>query len=168
MAREPLDALAPEFVTFMEKDVPWFRPNMRELAAAMGWRWLIVIPLLAVLALIPLSYFFPWLLHTAVLNLEVKLFILAIGGIITTVLYVAKNTVASRRDLFCIHCGYTIDGLGDEGTCPECGRAFHVSVIREFKKDPHFFQARWRALKHAPRYQPFESGTGPTPRDGAS
>jgi hypothetical protein len=44
-----------------------------------------------------------------------------------------------RRDLhrlrrasgsLCLHCGYRLEGLGDKGHCPECGRTFDVHRAR--------------------------------------
>jgi hypothetical protein len=31
----------------------------------------------------------------------------------------------------CLHCGYPLEGLDEEGICPECGRAYYVSSTKE-------------------------------------
>lgn len=35
-----------------------------------------------------------------------------------------KRAVAAARSRACVHCVHDLSGLGDKGTCPECGRAF--------------------------------------------
>ena len=78
-----------------------------------------------------------------------------------------RNVVKARRDPFCIHCGYSLQGLADSGTCPECGRPYLFSLVEEYRKDPHFFVERYRSSRQLPtRVAAFAAGDGPTPDDG--
>ena len=167
MAPPPLDALSPDFLTVFDVGTPWWRPGFADIARTIGWRWIILLPLGALIVGAPFMLFMmPAQLSGNLLGTEIKLLMLAIGGLISIVLWAMKNVVRSRKDDFCIHCGYSVVGLGEEGHCPECGRHFSLLLIREFKKDPHFFVDRWRALKDAPKTEPFLAGDGPTPDDG--
>ncbi len=166
MGPQPLNALSPDFVTFLDKDVPFYRPGALDIAKTIGWRWVLLVPILMVIAALPMTLFLPRPVMVQVVQVELKLVLLAIGGGVTIVLWAVRNAINTRADLFCIHCGYNIEGLGEEGTCPECGRNFQLPIIREFKKDPHFFVARWKAIKDAPKAVPFTAGDGPTPYDG--
>jgi hypothetical protein len=166
MGAQPLDALAPDFITFFEKDLPFYRPSAMDIARTIGWRWVLLVPIILVLAAFPVMFFLPPAVMMQFLQVELKLVLLALGGGITIVLWAVRNAINTRTDLFCIHCGYNLDGLTDEGTCPECGRNFKHKIIREFKKDPHFFIARWKAVQTAPKATPFSAGEGPTPYDG--
>lgn len=38
---------------------------------------------------------------------------------------------AAQHDYYlCIHCGYPLEGLGDDGICPECGNAYDIVSTR--------------------------------------
>jgi len=41
-----------------------------------------------------------------------------------------------QHGAICWECGYTLGGLGDEGCCPECGRAFNLADLRRRWKVP--------------------------------
>ncbi len=164
---QPAEALTPDFVSMFEgRDVPFWRPGAGDVVRTIGWRWLVILPVGAFVVLLPLA---------AVLRLGgpgfqffqfIKLWILAIGVVITIVLSAIRRGVAARQGNFCIHCGYSLDGLGDRGTCPECGRAYDTIVLAEFRKDPHFFMARYKAARSHPVGEAFAAGEGPTPDDG--
>lgn len=167
MAPPPLDALSPDFLTVFDSGTPWWRPGLSDIARTIGWRWVVVLPLAAFIVAAPFMMFMmPGRLSGQLLSTEIKVLTLAIGGIVSIVIWAIKNVVKARKDDFCIHCGYSVVGLGEEGQCPECGRHFSLLLIHEYRKDPHFFVDRWRALKDAPRPEPFLAGDGPTPDDG--
>ena len=161
------EGLTPDFVTMFEgTDVPFWRPGAPEIAKALGWKWLILLPCLCIAIGWPvLAIVMPGLAMRS-LSSEVKLWLLAVGGAITLVLTAIKKGVATRKDAFCIHCGYTLQGLAEEGRCPECGRTYIRSIVDEFRKDPHFFEVRYKKLKSHPPALAFVAGLGPTPDDG--
>ncbi len=165
MGQAPDDALNPEHMLPLEEDGPYWRPGVLGLLKVVGWRWVILGPALIVAIGLPIE---------AALNLRLlpmvagflKIWIFAVGVGVSIVLWAARNAVKARKDEFCIHCGYTLDGLGESGACPECGRPFHLSIVHEYRKDPHFFATRRKALKEARRSVVFRAGDGPTADDG--
>lgn len=166
MHAPPLDALSPDFVTVFDGTTPWWRPRMADIAKVIGWRFIFLIPALALVIGIPVMMVYAPRASSQMLGMEIKLLLFSIGVCISTVIWAMKNVTKARKDYFCIHCGYTVDGLADKGTCPECGRGFSRGMIEEYKKDPHFFVDRWRAVKTAPKFKPFAAGQGKTPHDG--
>lgn len=161
----PDDALHPEHMLPLDQDLPWWRPGVWDIAKVIGWRWVFLAPALAVGVLLPFELFFE-VRFLPFLAMSFKLIIFAWGVIISVVGWGIRNAVRARKDAFCIHCGYTLDGLGVRGICPECGRPFEASAIKEFRKDPHFFATRHRTLRDARRSIVFRAGDGPTANDG--
>ncbi len=164
---QPSDALTPDFVSMFEgQDVPFWRPGTGDVLRSIGWRWFFIIPLAAFVLFIPLAA----LLQLGGPRFQFfqfsKLWLLAIGVIVTIVLSAVRRGVAARKGSFCIHCGYSLEGLADRGTCPECGRPYDTIVLAEFRKDPHFFMARYKAARSHPPGVAFAAGDGPTPDDG--
>lgn len=155
VAEMPKDSggVTPDFVTMFEKEeVPFWRPGSGHIARAIGWKWLLIGPLLAFIVGVPLIWFLsPGRQTAAMAGNLVKPWIVAIGVIITIVVSAARKGVGARGDDFCIHCGYSLTGLGEIGVCPECGRRYHKGMCAEFKKDPHFFAHRYRTLHKHPK-----------------
>ncbi len=164
----PPDALMPGGNLFNPSD-PWWEPGPVDVAKALGWRWiLIVLLLMALTGLVALVFLIPGI-HASHAANEIKLALLLIGAGISLIGYVTRRLVRLRRDLFCIHCGYTVEGLEPIGRCPECGRWYHAAVIEEYKKDHRFFQARYRAIRRLPpRPGAIMAGPVPNPDDGTS
>lgn len=151
---------------FEGADVPFWRPGAAEIAKALGWKWLILLPCLLVVIGGPVfAVTLPGVVMHG-LSGEIKLWILAIGASITLILSAIKRGVAARKDAFCIHCGYSLESLSETGRCPECGRTYVRSMVDEFRKDPHFFEVRYKKLKSHPPAVAFAAGLGPTPDDG--
>ena len=155
VAEIPTDGggVTPDFVTMFEKEeVPFWRPNAGHIARSIGWKWLLIGPLAAFIAGVPLIWFLhPGAQTAAMAGNFVKLWTVAVGVIITIVIAAARKGVGVRADSFCIHCGYSLEGLGEIGVCPECGRRYHKAMCAEFKKDPHFFAHRYRTLHKHPK-----------------
>lgn len=166
---QPSDAVTPDFVTMFDgKDVPFWRPGAPDIARGIGWKWLIVLPaaLFVVGAPIGAIMFISRGRASEFAAHLIKLWVFALGVVITVVLGSVRRVVGNRKDDFCIHCGYSMTGLGDVGKCPECGRPFVRKVIAEYRKDPHFFAHRYGKLKSHPVSEGLIAGVGPTARDG--
>ena len=72
---------------------------------------------------------------------------------------VIRKAAANRKEPFCIHCGYTLTGLPEQGICPECGSTYSRQLIQEYRRDPQWFIKRYKAQKQLPqREAPFNSG----------
>jgi hypothetical protein len=84
-------------------------------------------------------------------GLEIKIWALAIGTAAAILGHAMATCIKRRMDPFCIHCGYTLQGLVANGTCSECGRPFVAGLSDEYKKDPHFFRERVRQLRKHPQ-----------------
>lgn len=165
---EPLEALRPEHDSgIFDPSTPWWRPDTGHITRTIGWGWLLIIPSIVAAFGLPIvaAVYTGSIFAGQVANLlKLSAFLIAVA--VTLVLRAVRMSVQSRRGLFCIHCGYTLEGLASDGVCPECGRGYRQALIEEFKKDPHFFAARGRALARAPRFEPFFAGSGPTANDG--
>ena len=64
--------------------------------------------------------------------------------------HLRDKATKARRDPFCLHCGWTLNGLPQEGNCPECGRAFKMQVVEMFRRDPAWVIAYWRSAHKPP------------------
>ncbi|CAG1011120.1 hypothetical protein PHYC_04008 [Phycisphaerales bacterium] len=163
MKAPPADALMPGG-TMLDPNGPWWQPSANDIARALGWRWVLIFLLvMAFTGLVAAVILWPRLAANHIAT-EIKLLVLVVGAGVSLTVYVVKNLVKERADLFCIHCGYSVEALGESGQCPECGRWYHKAVIHEYRKDPHFFQARFGALKRLPRAaRAFAAGPVPNP-----
>ena len=141
-------------------------PGPWDVTRAIGWWWMLLLPMLTVIVGVAVaacmySHMWPMILSW------VKLWLALIAGIVSIVLYGLRNVVKNRKDAFCIHCGYSLEGLASSGTCPECGRPYLFALVDEYRKDPHFFAERYKSARQLPtRVTAFAAGDGPTPDDG--
>ncbi|MFA6045957.1 MAG: hypothetical protein WC718_13325 [Phycisphaerales bacterium] len=140
-------------------DVPFWRPGILALAAALGWRWIFMGPAL-LFTIAPIIAFaeapggrvgMMWLF-------TFKLWIFAISVVISLSIWALRNAVRQRKGVFCIHCGYDLSGSLAKGACPECGRPYIVGICDEYKKDPAFFRTRFAAIRSLPKNKPFGTG----------
>lgn len=150
---QPGDALTPDFVLMFEgAEVPFWRPGAPEIIRAIGLRWFILVPAILFVLGYPLALV--WMGLRGALSHGwaqlVKVWIFAVGVAITIVIAAIRRGVSTRTEDFCIHCGYSLDGLEDSGRCPECGRRYIKSLCAEFRKDPHFFAHRYHKMRSHP------------------
>jgi hypothetical protein len=97
--------------------------------------------------------------------------VLALAALAVWAWQLLNKGVRARTDLFCVHCGYSLEGLPDHHRCPECGRPYHFWVVEEYKRDPDWFIMRWKARRRLPpAAEPFAAGEvrRRRGRDGAS
>ena len=80
-----------------------------------------------------------------------KLLFLAIALPTGAAINAAAHVIRSRKEPFCIHCGYDLTGLPDGHNCPECGRQFNLRVIEEYRRDPQWFVQRYKNHRNVPQ-----------------
>jgi len=142
-----------------DQDVPWWTPSWSEVLAHLGWRWLWFLPavalVLTILIILPLRP-----TYVQVVFAFWKPLIMAVVLPSVMAVRAMKTIVQRRKEAFCIHCGYTLEGLPDGHRCPECGRQFSLAVIDEYRRDPQWFVKRWK-MHHEmlpPADVPFDVG----------
>lgn len=143
----PDDATAsPADGHWFDEDTQWYRPSWSQTAALVGWRWILCLPLAALVALLVLLP--GWTVQILINGW--KLIVFAIAVPLAGFASAARNAVRNRRDPFCIHCGYSLIGLPDGHRCPDCGEPFRHALIDEYRRDPDFFIQRHKALQSLP------------------
>jgi hypothetical protein len=139
--------------------IRWYKPSFSETVRLLGWRWIYFLPAIALIAIV---FYLPW--RPAIIQIVFawwKLLLFAIAIPTGVAINAAQHAIRNRRDPFCIHCGYSLTGLPDGHTCPECGSAFNLRVIEEYRRDPNWFIQRHRhATTMLPRADvPFDAGS---------
>ncbi len=164
---QPDDALTPEFVLMFEgAEVPFWRPGVPDILRSIGWKWLLLLPAVGFMVAYPAALAFAGRAAGAGGWVHgFKLWLFAVGVAVTVVLGAIRRGVSARTDDFCIHCGYSLEGLEGSGRCPECGRRFVKAMCAEFRKDPHFFEHRYRKARSHPPAVVFPGGA-PVGGDG--
>lgn len=138
---------------------PWWKPSWPDRARAVGWRWVFAVPAVLIVALLAGSWFAGAMLFPLWLA-GFKVIALCLAIPVVLLLEVVRSVTARRTDPFCIHCGYTLLGLPDNHTCPECGRRYSFRLIEEYRRDPHWFIRRYHAQDHHPAAPaPFQAGS---------
>ncbi|HEX8525139.1 MAG TPA: hypothetical protein VF669_23005 [Tepidisphaeraceae bacterium] len=149
-------------------DGPWWLPNWWEAAKLLGWRWVLAFPAVAALMLGGLGLL-DYRFWNFLIVIGFKMMVIAIAVPLGALTNMMRTIVQRRKDPFCIHCGYSLDGLPDHHKCPECGRAYHLELIDEYRRDPHWYIQRAQAVHcHPPAHAPFAAGAvaSPPSRDG--
>jgi len=144
-----MHASAAEIPPLGEDEPPWWRPDWRDAARHVGYRWIYLLPAVLCLVLLMAAPFVR-IAREALLVLGFKLVLFSGGVAVALAAFVVGRAVRARQEPFCIHCGYNLSGLPDQHRCPECGRPYSWRVIAEYRRDPEWFIARWRAARKLP------------------
>ncbi|MEW6250907.1 MAG: hypothetical protein AB1716_09690 [Planctomycetota bacterium] len=137
--------------------ITWWRPGWRDTWRYVGWRWILLAPMLLLFAIL----LFPLRVYNAVFFvLWLKLLLLPMLGVAAWLMaHVVRRAVRARTEPFCIFCGYNLSGLPDDYRCPECGHAYSWRVIAEYRRDPRWFIERYKAAAQLPPADtPFAAG----------
>lgn len=136
---------------------PFWKPRLRDSVRYLGWRILLV--LLCSIALAALIFVaLRWSQFTWAIALW-KPIIMMVAIPILISLSAMGSAMRARPDPFCIHCGYSLQGLPDHYPCPECGRPNCLRLIDEYRRDPAWFVARCRNRLSLPStHVPFSAG----------
>jgi hypothetical protein len=131
----------------------WWKPGWKDLMRAVGWHWVFVLPAAGVVGLFGFALLRPR--YMGVLWwLGLKGIIWALAIPVALLADVMRRVTSARTEPFCIHCGYALYGLPERGICPECGSGYSRQMIDEYRRDPKWFIARYKAQKKLPRHEP--------------
>ena len=124
------------------RNVRWYLPGWGERLRLMGWRNVLWIPPILVVALLAFE------VATGGRFLALlawwKVAVAAVALPISAGIRQAAAALRRRPDPFCIHCGYSLTGLDERRPCPECGEVVSHATCREYQRDPHWFIARFK------------------------
>jgi hypothetical protein len=135
---------------------PFWKPSFGESFRYAGWRLIASGLLLLVVMAVPI-----------VLCVFGQVWILSFWkfiavGVATPIVLAAsavRTAMQTRRAPFCIHCGYSLEGLPDHHSCPECGRPYSHHLIADYQRDPAWFVHRCKLRQSLPAtHAPFEAG----------
>jgi hypothetical protein len=149
---------------------PFWKPRLRDSVRYLGWRIpLVVLSFFALVALIYVCVHWSQFVWAIALW---KFIGIMIAAPIVLSISAMGSALKARPDPFCIHCGYSLEGLPDHHFCPECGRPNSLRLIEEYRRDPAWFIARCKTRLTLPStYAPFSAGSAKPrrkSRDGAS
>lgn len=130
-------------------EAQWYLPGWGERFRLLGWRNLLFLPAALLVVGVFLLPWFPSVLWQFVLGWW-KLWVILIALPLAAAANAARTALSLRKDPFCIHCGYSLEGLPEGNRCPECGENSDVRVIQEYKRDPHWFIKRHKMRHDVP------------------
>jgi hypothetical protein len=128
----------------------WWKPGWPDIIRSVGWHWILVLPAAGVIALCVMGFFRPHYLGLF-WWLGFKGLVWALAIPVMLLADVARRATGARKEPFCIHCGYTLTGLPNQGLCPECGSVYSPAMIDEYRRDPKWFIQRFKAQKNLPK-----------------
>jgi hypothetical protein len=168
----PPDTVAsPHGIDFGDGPERWWTPGWDDIWRHMGWRWILFLPLVGLIGLSVVYIESPhstgWLWNFTLIFGKGLVWVIALPFVAAG--YAISSAVAARKDPFCIHCGYDLNGLPDHHKCPECGLPYNWTTIEEYRRNPKWFVGRWRERKKHPQtHGAFDAGPvrSPKSRDG--
>lgn len=129
-------------------EVPFWRPSLATLASGLGWWWGAAAAVGAFLVL-------GWVVLLPVLGVAgvigLKVVLVGVALVAGARSRAVRKVMAARHHAFCIHCGYSLEGVEDQGVCPECGMPFDMAVVEDYRRDPDWFIQRYRLAVKAER-----------------
>jgi hypothetical protein len=149
---------------FDDSEGPWWFPGWWEIAKLLGWRWIFAFPLLIVIALLALALMdWRFLNFFIIIGLKTLIFLIAVP--IAVLASMMRSAVQMRKEPFCIHCGYGLEGLPVKYRCPECGRNYSFALVHEYRRNPHWFIERAKSARCLPvTHAPFAAGSVLSPK----
>jgi hypothetical protein len=151
---------------FDDSEGPWWFPGWWEVAKLLGWRWIFAMPLLGLLGILLLAVVDLRYINFFII-IGFKAIIFLVAAPIAVLASMMRSAVQMRKDPFCIHCGYGLEGLPDHYKCPECGRNYSLALVHEYRRNPHWFIERAKSARSLPvTHAPFAAGPVASPRSG--
>src|SRR5689334_16464583 len=89
---------------------PFRLPDAAESAKLLGWRWVVVIAIAAGAVLLVWILLHGRFFVLSFAGVIIKLGALVVASAISMWAYMRKSAMQFRRDPFCIHCGYSLEG----------------------------------------------------------
>jgi hypothetical protein len=157
----PSTVASPHRIDFGTEPERWWKPSWGAAWKYMGWRWLLFVPMAILVSAVVMCFIWPiwmgWVWNLAIILGKITVLIIALPFMAAG--YALSSAVAARKDPFCIHCGYGLEGLPDHHRCPECGMQYSWATIEEYRRDPKWFIHRWRERRGLPaNFGSFEAG----------
>lgn len=147
-----------------DPDAPFWRPTWPQMFRYLGWRNLLFLPALILLALLVAGFFAPGIYLSLLNGFVIKAALVALAIPVAQFAYAVRAGARARHDPFCIHCGHCLTGLPSVYTCPECGRPYDLALLNDYRRDPEWFIQRWRARRDIPAPGPFVAVPPGAPR----
>lgn len=135
----------------------WYRPTFGEIVRQMEWWWG-ALPVAAMAAggmVVAGLLLGPDHIEMAWVGGRMLLVLVVVPFIFWE--HVRDRVIKARADPFCIHCGWTLTGLPEEGRCPECGEPYRMKIVDMFRRDPQWVIAYWRFNSRPPSVELFNS-----------